>query len=189
MNRELYTNTLSRRRGRPPGSGKDDAPLLDAVADLLVSDPTLRPTTAIKRVIYTQKSTGTRDESLTRRLQGKWRAQADDLLQKARERRAPTATPDKQNNIGKTMQNITAPFKNNIIPKMTPVMTPELLRSINEIKQQMKILSGTLPLIRDHLHALRVPSSTIANSVEQSRQARKALGAAISSRAIRPFRF
>lgn len=61
-------NTGNRRRGRPLGTGLKDAPTLARVADLMLANPSLRPTTAIKRV------TGTSDPSVIRRLQVKWKA-------------------------------------------------------------------------------------------------------------------
>jgi hypothetical protein len=56
-----------RKRGRPVGSCIDDSPLLARVADILLSDPKLKPTTAIKRVL------GSPDPSPIRRLQSKWK--------------------------------------------------------------------------------------------------------------------
>lgn len=69
-----------RRRGRPPGSGIDDSKDLRAVADLLLAEPKLKPTTAMKRVVY-----GIGDNQL-RRLQDKWKVGKDCLLAEARER-------------------------------------------------------------------------------------------------------
>jgi hypothetical protein len=54
------------RRGRPKGSGLDDRISLRAISDMLEADPTLRPTTAIKRI-------GVTDPSTIRRLRDKLR--------------------------------------------------------------------------------------------------------------------
>lgn len=59
------------RRGRPRGSGLDDRASLRAVADLLDADPTLKPTTAIKRL-------GVTDPSTIRRLRDKFRQSRPD---------------------------------------------------------------------------------------------------------------
>lgn len=69
-----------RGRGRPKGTCLDDRPTLRAVADLLLSEPSLRPTTAMKRV----KPKLTQAE--TRRLQAKWKLSADALMAEAKER-------------------------------------------------------------------------------------------------------
>ena len=75
------TDDTNRPRGRPKGSGKDDSAALDRIADLLVANPTLKPTTAMKR-------TGVRNPSDIRRLQVKWKAAREDLLAAARKRKA-----------------------------------------------------------------------------------------------------
>ena len=55
------------RRGRPKGSGLDDRAQLNAIAQLLATDRSLKPTTAIKRM-------GVTDPSTIRRLRDKLRA-------------------------------------------------------------------------------------------------------------------
>ncbi len=69
------TEPLKRPRGRPKGSGKDDSALLATVADLLLAE-SIKPTTAMKRVIRQSIQKGTLKESAEaatlRRLQEKW---------------------------------------------------------------------------------------------------------------------
>lgn len=65
------------RRGRPLGSCIDDSALLSRVADILVQNQMMKPTTAIKRVL------GRPDPSPIRRLQSKWRACGTEYSQKA----------------------------------------------------------------------------------------------------------
>jgi hypothetical protein len=62
------------RRGRPKGSGIDDRRRLDAIARLIMADPRLRPTTAIR-------SLGISDPSVIRRLRDKFNAVRSDLMQ------------------------------------------------------------------------------------------------------------
>lgn len=81
------TTHSKRGCGRPIGSGKDDSPTLNKVADLIAANPALRPTTAIKRVIDTP------DPSIIRRLQVKWRAGKEAYLAKAQARRAVAVVP------------------------------------------------------------------------------------------------
>jgi hypothetical protein len=69
-----------RGQGRPKGAGKPDGDALRQVADLLVSAPGLRATTAIKRVI------GAQNASNLRRFQVKWKAADPALLSEARQR-------------------------------------------------------------------------------------------------------
>lgn len=71
----------SKLRGRPKGSGlKGDAKLLDKIADLILVDPSLTPTAAIKKAVPDW------NETIIRRLRGKWKSQADELLPQARAR-------------------------------------------------------------------------------------------------------
>ena len=69
-----------KRRGRPVGSCKDDSHLLAQVADILVSDRKLKPTTAIKRVLASP------DPSPIRRLQSKWKQDGSVYLAQAQDR-------------------------------------------------------------------------------------------------------
>ena len=78
-----------RLRGRPKGSGKNDLPTLEEVADLIVAEPSLRPTTAMKRVKASRRNWGATDETLLRRWQIKWKQDGETLLVMARERARP----------------------------------------------------------------------------------------------------
>jgi hypothetical protein len=82
-------STEKRPRGRPHGSGKDDSRYLEQVADLLVRDHSLKPTTAMKRIMLGRKDWGATDATLLRRWQVKWRAKEGSLLAAARERARP----------------------------------------------------------------------------------------------------
>lgn len=86
-------STHKRARGRPRGSGKNDAPHLALVADLIVCEPSLRPTTAMKRVMRSRKDWGASDETLLRRWQVKWKAGAAGFLAAARDRASPKLQP------------------------------------------------------------------------------------------------
>jgi hypothetical protein len=59
-------------RGRPKGTGLNDAAQLRAIAGLLAADPALKPTTAIKTL-------GISDPSIIRRLRDKYHAEAESL--------------------------------------------------------------------------------------------------------------
>lgn len=76
-----------RTRGRPRGTGLDDSPTLRKVADMLAADPSLKPTTAIKRAL--DKPT----ETAVRRLQGKWQHQGTRYLADAQARRSAVSVP------------------------------------------------------------------------------------------------
>ena len=81
--------TQNRPRGRPRGTGKNDTPFLQQVADLIVEDPNLRKTTAIKRVLdLTHLKPGEMENTVIRRLQHKWKIEGPRLLEEARGRRA-----------------------------------------------------------------------------------------------------
>lgn len=88
-------STDKRKRGRPTGTGKNDNLFLQRVAELLIADPRLKPTTAIKRVIYKRADQSEQDVTLVRRLQGKWKVVGTELLQAARHRADQKAAADK----------------------------------------------------------------------------------------------
>ncbi len=69
MTRRLNAPKATRARGRPKGSGIDDAARLAAIKRMLLADRSLKPTTAIKRA-------GVTDPSAIRRLREKLRVDA-----------------------------------------------------------------------------------------------------------------
>ena len=72
--------TEKRKRGRPLDSCIDDSSWLVEVADILLSNPKLKPTTAIKRVLPPP------DPSPIRRLQSKWKQDGSVYLAQAQNR-------------------------------------------------------------------------------------------------------
>lgn len=83
--------TTEKRRGRPPGSGIDDSAELAWVADLLVRNPSMTPSAAMKQVMRGRQWRET-PETLLRRWQVKWKQQSEGLLATARERMRPRAS-------------------------------------------------------------------------------------------------
>jgi hypothetical protein len=80
-----------RPRGRPRGTGKDDTTYLQQVAGLLVRDPTLKPTTAMKRVMASRSWAET-EPTLIRRWQSKWQRDRANFLAAEQERIKPRRT-------------------------------------------------------------------------------------------------
>lgn len=69
--------TMGKGRGRPHGTGLNDEPVLAKMADLMVANPKLKPTTAFKRVEAEP------DASTIRRIQTKWKASGKRFLERA----------------------------------------------------------------------------------------------------------
>lgn len=80
-------NSNKRSRGRPVGTGLDDGPTLKKVADMIVANPSLRPTTAIRRVLDKP------EPSNIRRLQVKWKAGKAEYMAEAQARCTAASTP------------------------------------------------------------------------------------------------
>lgn len=85
-------------RGRPKGTViSTDWNTLETIADLIVREPTLRPTTAIKRVVPNWTDT------IVHRLLGKWRKSNAALLfdaqQRQKERCDPTRISTQSNSV------------------------------------------------------------------------------------------
>jgi hypothetical protein len=73
------TQRQTRGRGRPKGTGRQgDVAVLREIAGLLLGNPTLKPTTAIRRVTVTD------DPSTIRRFQVKWKKDGAVFLEEAR---------------------------------------------------------------------------------------------------------
>lgn len=85
--------TKRRSRGRPPGTGKNDTPYLACVADMRVSNPALKPTTAMKQIIAEHDDWLETPETLLRRWQGKWRLSGEQFMQGARVKAIPKRAP------------------------------------------------------------------------------------------------
>ncbi|MBN2973983.1 hypothetical protein JW805_18415 [Roseomonas aeriglobus] len=80
-------NSNKRSRGRPVGTGLNDGPTLKKVADMIVANPSLRPTTAIRRALDKP------EPSSIRRLQVKWKAGKAQYMAEAQARRAAASMP------------------------------------------------------------------------------------------------
>src|SRR3546814_8045505 len=83
-------NIINRGRGRPVGTGLDDGPTLNKMADIMVANPAMRPTTAMRRAIDKP------GPSVVRRLQVKWKAGSAEYLAAARARRSEEHTSELQ---------------------------------------------------------------------------------------------
>jgi hypothetical protein len=73
-----------KRRGRPKGTGIDDQPMLARIADRMIANPGLKPTTAMKMIEPELKD----DETKRRRLQSKWQCSRVEQLKAAQDRAA-----------------------------------------------------------------------------------------------------
>jgi hypothetical protein len=118
--------TEKRPRGRPRGSGKNDLPQLAQVADLLVRDPSLKPTTAMKRVMRGRKDWAATDSTLLRRWQVKWKAIGAALLATAREatRRQHAVASDRAPELAWT--HVIKALENSPLTKMVRAMENSL---------------------------------------------------------------
>ena len=71
-----------RGRGRPKGPGKDDSKELAKIANMLVANPDILPTTAFKKIVSWP------DAAYIHRIQAKWKIQKEALLLKAEQRKS-----------------------------------------------------------------------------------------------------
>ena len=109
-------NDTKRGRGRPTGTGKNDSPTLNKIADLMVADPKLKVTPAIRRVI------GNPDDATVRRLQVKWQSGGDKHLAAAQDRRTVASMP---------------------VRCATTSYSPRMARQIAEAQRKMSGMLGT----------------------------------------------
>jgi hypothetical protein len=79
--------TNARRPGRPRGTGKKDGADLDAVADLLVSKPSMRKTPAIAQVVQNRHPDRSHEwAAIERRLLRKWGESGEERMKAAQAR-------------------------------------------------------------------------------------------------------
>jgi hypothetical protein len=91
---EVAMTNTTKRRGRPTGSEKDDSKALSAIADMILQDTNLKPTTAMRR--FNRNAS----DADIHRWQDKWKHRKDVLLahakarseERARQKSARTAT-------------------------------------------------------------------------------------------------
>jgi hypothetical protein len=116
-----------RPRGRPKGSGKDDAAALNRVADMLVSNPDMKPTRAMKQCI---KEIG---ETELRRLQDKWKRHGADLrlaAEQRAQRRHEARRAVAGGGLGLTGQ------------RLHDALNPPWMRQLREMQERMEALQG-----------------------------------------------
>lgn len=126
-----------RSRGRPPGEGKKDTPYLVQVADLMVRDPSLKPTTAMKRIMRNRTDGGETDETLVRRWQVKWKKNGDRFLEAARERFRPRPESSGTAYYPRTVAGTPNPLQGQI---MRDILDPPGMRLMRQMEQQEKLM-------------------------------------------------
>jgi hypothetical protein len=108
LRRRTTMSDIKRSPGRPKGSGKNDSECLAEVADLLVRNPKLRPTTAMKQIIKMRSDRGATPETLLRRLQAKWKKDSTRFLDAARERASRVSFPPRSASMGDGLPSLAA---------------------------------------------------------------------------------
>lgn len=81
-------------KGRPQGSETDDSAVLNAIADMIFSNPVLRPTTAMR--LLRRKAT----DAEIRRWQSKWKQRKEALLAEAAVRAETSARRERGGGVG-----------------------------------------------------------------------------------------
>jgi hypothetical protein len=98
-----------RSRGRPRGSGKDDSTIMTQIANILVRNPSLKPTTAMRKILLTQEdSDPMNDPTVIRRWQRKWKKEAPLQMLAAKERVRPVSVSYAPNYAAATLDPFAA---------------------------------------------------------------------------------
>lgn len=139
--------TEKRKRGRPLGSCKDDSPLLRQVADILVLDKKLKPTTAIKRFLASP------NPSPIRRLQSKWKQDESKYVREAQTRAMRRAAEQRDRAIA-VLSEQERTFTNGISKAIQDVLGMSAsLNTYEMIKMQSSQLT-TAQLAKDAVKAI-----------------------------------
>ncbi|NOX94793.1 MAG: hypothetical protein GXP04_06750, partial [Alphaproteobacteria bacterium] len=91
------------KRGRPKGSGIDDSDVLNRIAELILANSSLKPTTAIKKL-------GIYDDSIIRRLREKWKLSKGELLSVATAKAAMHRSRPKPSQYVRGLGEVTKPI-------------------------------------------------------------------------------
>lgn len=151
--------TEKRKRGRPLGSCIDDSPWLAQVADILLSNPKLKPTTAIKRVLPTP------DLSPIRRLQSKWKHDGA-VYEKGARIRANQRAADRTKRRAAELERIAMQTVNNGFgPNVSALLQAQL--QIRDILESVTSAQAAAKAIQD--------ASMISGAVQEALRMRKLL--------------
>jgi len=159
----MTMNSNKRGRGRPVGTGYDDAPTLEKMADLMVAQPTLKATTAMRRIL------GQPGPSQIRRLQVKWKEGAAEFLAAAQARHA---------------------FAPVLPRRISASHSPRTVRQIMEASRRVQEM---MPSIRAAQELMNTPGILAAQEVARrfydspAAQAMRAFHDSPSARAMREF--
>ena len=147
-----------RKRGRPVGSCIDDSPSLRQVADILLSDSKMKPTTAIRRVLAST------DPSPIRRLQSKWEHDGAAYAKDARIR-ANRRAVDQTERIAAELERIAMQTANTgFNPNVGAILLAQ--RQLHSIIGEAKHINATAQAIQN---AYRPLAGDIAQQIEMLR--------------------
>lgn len=152
---EMESNKL---RGRPKGSViPTDRKALEAVADLILREPTRRPTAAIKSIVTDWT------DSVVHRLMGKWRKEKGALLDEAQRRKDAKGASDSAASsfaVGRAMLNLPAQMRgiydSPAMKVFEQIHNSPTMRVFHEIQNNSVI--GQLKVIQDN-SAMRIFSA------------------------------
>lgn len=132
-------DSIKRSRGRPVGSGYNDTPVLEKIADMMVENASLKATTAIRRIL------GQPGTSEIRRLQVKWKAGGAEYLARARARRtaAKASVP---------ARNVCAPYSPRAVRQLTNAQRKlhDAIRAAQQLTNNPRVLAAQAVARRLH---------------------------------------
>lgn len=173
------------RRGRPAGTDyKEDAEALCLVAERMLSNPGLRPSTAMWAVCRTRKWRGQTDEAIVARWLRKWKTQGQISLEAARQRRVA-----REANIVSASQaaaNVFAAYAKLPIPSIADVAKlyigePAVLTAVKQITATLN--TPEMQAVLEHHRKAAEALASIARQVEDASGC--ARGAGVTLAAVR----
>lgn len=180
-----------KKLGRPLDSGLNDSKALNAMADMMLSNPKLKPTTAVKKILTEP------GPSLIHRLRRKWKADSGGLLSKARIRKERHVEEQKRqvyeaiaNNVDRTVRGR---LYGNALSAATGSLTGPYLEMLVEQQKAARLAQGSLAsmagsiLDQDALSQIRMaidsPALKAIREMDKTqKQIREALGLSLIGR-------
>jgi 2-succinyl-5-enolpyruvyl-6-hydroxy-3-cyclohexene-1-carboxylate synthase len=163
--------TEKRSRGRPKGTGIDDEHHLIAVAVILLDNPKMKPTTAMRRRMIEVKVPDTKEAACLHRWQEKWKAGRDRYIQLAQDQLAARRQSVTMNDVIHMGQLLTDPRLGEWMAKTADPLAKvvqEMQKPFGPLAQALEVMTKRM---KDTTDPLTIVMKRLSNPSDQLHKA------------------